>query len=544
MAIGTGSTTDPIQAVSEAVGAGDLARGFDLATTALRNGVRHPIVHNARALWLQQQNRLDEALTAFQQALQMTPRDATLLNAIGLCHVRAGHATEGVAAFEAALKLQPDNAVTHYRKGWALEATGDQPSARACYERALELNPDYSEALAGLAVIAARDSRPDDARALAARCRAIDPTEPTAIVALAIVENAAGQFEAAEALLRESLADRRAVGHTRAVLLGFLGDALDGQDRTAEAFAAWAAKGAEFRRLHAARLAAAPPATKTMASLAAYLASTPADKWAGRDAPRPADRAPREHVFLLGFLRSGTTLLERVLASHPDVVNLEERESLAEPTRQYMHVPMGLDRLAALSGTAYDNARAAYWRAVRGFGVEPEGKVFIDKQPLNTFNLPLISRLFPEAKVLFALRDPRDVVFSCFRRHFEVNPVMFEFLDIADGARFYAAVMNVGALARAKLPLEVHEHRYEDMIADFDGRVRAVCDFLNLEWTETMRDFAEKARAETIRSPSAAQVRRPLYSEGVGQWRRYATEMAPALPILAPWVKHFGYPAD
>ena len=104
--------------------------------------------------------------------------------------------------------------------------------------------------------------------------------------------------------------------------------------------------------------------------------------------------------------------------------------------------------------------------------------------------------------------------------------------------------MNVGALCRAKLPLTLHEHRYEDMIADFDGSVRAVCDFLGLEWTVAMRDFSAKAREETIRSPSAAQVRRPLYGEGVDQWRRYARQFAPALPILAPWVKHFGYKMD
>jgi hypothetical protein len=99
-------------------------------------------------------------------------------------------------------------------------------------------------------------------------------------------------------------------------------------------------------------------------------------------------------------------------------------------------------------------------------------------------------------------------------------------------------------VCRARLPLTLHEHRYEAMIDDFEGRVRAACDFLNIAWTEEMRDFSSKAREAEIRSPSAGQVRRPLYGEGVGQWRRYATQLAPALPILAPWVKEFGYDTD
>jgi len=544
MATGTNTGVDYFQQVSDAVAAGDLARAFETASAAFRAGQRHPAFHNARALWFQEQGRFPDALIEFEQALTLAPRDATLLNAIGLCYVRCNRAAEGVAAFDKAIETAPWLALTYFRKGWALEGTGDREAARAAYEKAVELEPDYPDALAGLASLAARDGKTDVAREYAARCLKLDPGEPTAIIALAMAANAEGQFEEAEQLLRKALEDPRAVGHTRGVLLAFLADALDGQNRTEEAFAAYRAKNEEFRRLHAARMAGVPPATKVMASLAAYLESTPVEKWQQGERPKAVERAPREHVFLMGFLRSGTTLLERVLDVHPDVVCLEERETLADLSQQFMQVPMGLDRLAALKGLALETARASYWQGVRTFGVEPEGKAFIDKQPLNTFNLPMISKLFPDAKILFALRDPRDVVFSCFRRHFEVSQTMFEFLDLEDGARFYAAVMNVGELCRAKLPLTLHEHRYEDMVEDFEGRMRAVCDFLGIEWTEAMRDFSEKARETVIRSPSAAQVRRPLYGEGVGQWRRYAKEFAPALPILAPWVKHFGYKMD
>ncbi|MBV9044662.1 MAG: sulfotransferase, partial [Alphaproteobacteria bacterium] len=254
----------------------------------------------------------------------------------------------------------------------------------------------------------------------------------------------------------------------------------------------------------------------------------------------PAKDGPRQHVFLYGFLRSGTTLLEQVLATHPDIVALEERETFGDLIPNYL-TPTGLEKLATLDGAELEAARAQYWARVNAHGVDPTGKVFIDKQPLNTFNLPLIARLFPDARMLFALRDPRDVVFSCFRRHFTVNATTYELLRLEDAARYYAETMRLAQIAHAKYPLARHTHRYEDMVQDFDTAVQAVCNFIGVEWNEAMRDFSSAARERTIRSPSASQVRRSLYGEGVDAWRRYATQLAPTAPILKPWIEQFGY---
>ena len=104
--------------------------------------------------------------------------------------------------------------------------------------------------------------------------------------------------------------------------------------------------------------------------------------------------------------------------------------------------------------------------------------------------------------------------------------------------------MRLGEVSREKLPLNVLDHRYEAMVEDFEGRVRAVCDFIGVEWSDTMRNFSEHRLVADLRSPSATQVRRPLYGEGVGQWRRYGEQLKPILPILEPWVVKFGYPRD
>jgi hypothetical protein len=395
-------------------------------------------------------------------------------------------------------------------------------------------------------VIAARASKPKEARDFANRALKYEPAEPTAIIALAMTDLADGAYETAERRLRGRLADESLPAQPRAVMQGFLGDSLDGQDRTDEAFATYAARNEQFRQIYRDTLAEERRAKPAMDKLIGYFEATSAEPWqtAGIGEEHPAGTAPRVHVFLMGFIRSGTTLLEKVLSQSPNVETLEERETLVDLTPRYLMRDEDIDRLAQLHGSELEDARRLYWQRAHGHGAKPAGKVFIDKQPLNAFNLPLIAKLFPRAKILFALRDPRDVILSCFRRHFQTNPNTFELLSLEDASAFYDAIMRLTEIYRAKLPLDLYEHRYEDMIADFEGSVRRVCDFIGAEWTEAMRDFAASAAAEKIRSPSAVQVRRGLYSEGVGQWRRYSRHIDPALPLLQPWVKKFGYQAE
>jgi hypothetical protein len=244
---------------------------------------------------------------------------------------------------------------------------------------------------------------------------------------------------------------------------------------------------------------------------------------------------------LIGFPRSGTTLLERVLAAHPGVATLSEVDHLAEVGRGFMADATGLDRLAQLAPPLADAAREAYWRKVAlSLGEEISGKIVIDKLPLHVTALPVISKLFPGAKILFAMRDPRDVVFSCFRRRFQINSAMFEFLDINDAAAYYDSVMALASRYRAMLPLTVREVRHEAMVRNFEAEIRETLVFLGLEWDPAVERFAEKLPIDA-QTPSDVQLARGLNAEGVGQWRRYARHVAPVLPILERWVTEFGY---
>jgi hypothetical protein len=206
-----------------------------------------------------------------------------------------------------------------------------------------------------------------------------------------------------------------------------------------------------------------------------------------------------------------------------------------------MRQPDDMQRLFRAPAATLESLRGAYWQRVEEAGVMVAGKVFVDKNPLNTLKLPLINRLFPNAKVLFACRDPRDIVLSCFRHRFRMSAPIYELLSVEGAARYYDAVMQLLLLMNSVLNLNPCLIRHEDLVTDFAGEMKRICAYLDLDWAPGMGDFAERTKDRDVVTPSTAQLVRGLNTEGVGQWRRYRDQLAAVLPLLDPWVKRFYY---
>jgi hypothetical protein len=202
-----------------------------------------------------------------------------------------------------------------------------------------------------------------------------------------------------------------------------------------------------------------------------------------------------------------------------------------------------IDRLCRAPSTTLDAMRAAYWHRFAQAGADVKGKVFVDKHPLNTLKLPVIARLFPDAKILFAGRDPRDIVLSCYRHRFQMSAPIYELLSIEGTARYYDAVMRLLIRVHGTFTLDSCMVRHEDVVTEFAREMKRVCDFLHLEWSPAMGDFALRSKNRRWLTPSTAQLVRGLNTEGVGHWRRYRAQLEPVLATLAPWVKRFYYDA-
>jgi Flp pilus assembly protein TadD len=541
-------TADPdrtLEQIEAALATGDQNLATSLAVAAFQGGAEDSVILLLVAENFEKRGFGQRALELLKKAAAQERDDPELWRLLGEMLFRQGMASDAANAFDTALAIDPGMYPALTAAGAASYQTGDLKAAEGYYRRAAGLKPDEPELLATLALIAARRDEPKEARALAERALSLHPDSITAELALARADLLEGLAAVAEARLTKLIRRPDLSSQNRVNALDLRAETLDALDQPAAAFADYQARNAILESI------AAPNIKQRMTErrvdqarrLAAYFATASAEPWrerAGED--MEGRRTARHHVFLLGFPRSGTTLLEKVLGSHPDVVTLEEFDHLAAAGGHWLSTDVALNELATLTAAAADASRQIYWRGVREtVGKDISDKVLIDKLPLHTIALPVISKLFPSAKILFALRDPRDVVLSCFRRRFQMNSAMYEFLTLDGAARYYDQVMALATACRSLLHLDIQEVRHEAMVADFEQEVRKVLSFIGADWNSAVTGFAERAR-RAPRTPSDIQLTRGLNADGVGQWRRYEQQLTPALKIVEPWVNHFNYP--
>jgi tetratricopeptide (TPR) repeat protein len=514
----------------------DFVRAAALAEQTLASGFEHPMLLNIAATQLEQQGKYEQALQLLERAVAIAPKDVGARNALGLCLQRLDRPAEALVHIDELLKQHADLPFAHASKGNALIALGSLGRAKQSHLRALELDPGNFTSAAALASIATHRGQHEEARVWAERALKLAPGFPDAVLSVAAADLAAGHMDPAEKRLRHLIMDSRAGPSDRARATGLLADVLDAGRRYDEAFEAYEACNRALRQIH--RAYAGSNVLGYTRALTAAMEKIDAGQW---HVPPEPDSEAAGHVFLLGFPRSGTTLLDVVLDGHPRVVSLEEHELLADGVLAFMREPVNLLPLAQAESQAVNALRQAYWRRVRDAGADVTGKVFVDKHPLNSMKLPLIAKLFPRAKILFAVRDPRDVILSCFRRRFKMNPSMYELLTLPGAAAFYAAVMTFADTVQRSLPLDWREVRYESLVAGFEREMRSICEFIGLEWVAGMGEFGDRAQAREHATPSTAQLSRGLVTSATGQWRNYEPQIRTALPLLEPWMNRFGY---
>jgi Flp pilus assembly protein TadD len=260
-------------------------------------------------------------------------------------------------------------------------------------------------------------------------------------------------------------------------------------------------------------------------------------EWGARLKPlKPPQRG--SPAFLVGFPRSGTTLLDTFLMGHPDTLVLEEAPMITEAQRQLGERA----DLADLSPGELEGARDAYFAALDRYVPEGFGGLVVDKLPLNMLAARFIHSLFPDAKFIFAQRHPCDSIISCLMQPFELTEPMACFLALETAADFYDAAMTLWTRCNAALPVNVHKLAYEDLVADPDATLRPLVDFLGLDWREQLLDHRATARARgVISTPSYDQVVQPINTRSSGRWRRYRKQLQPVLPVLLPWAERLGY---
>ena len=511
------------------------------ATAAYREAIRlrpdYLAAHNNLGNLLVERGAAGEACTALERACRLAPNDARIRINLGNACGAAGRYDAARSAYRAALRLDAGSVAALANLAALSRREGDDAGTLALFHRLLTLDPERAESHADLALHHESRGREAEARTAAKRALALDPDNVAAGRTLALLAAADGDLEAARGRLEALLA--RAEDPLSAIELGRVLDRSGAYEEAFEAFVR-GNRGLAAKREAAAHSMQSYPETvrRNRAALTAgRLATWPA---------APTANGLAEPIFLVGFPRSGTTLTHQILATHPAVETVEELPLLSalegrvsDFSASGANYPEGL---CDLSDEGVAALRQAYWRAAEEAAPAIAGRRLVDKLPLAIVHLGLVRRLFPAAKIVVALRDPRDVVLSCFMQAFEANAATVHFNDLGAAARLYAEVMGLWLELREGAGLDALAFRYEDLVDDPAATVGAICAHLDLDYRDDMLGFHRRRRP--VATPSYRDVAEPVYARAAGRWRNYRAQLSGVQAILAPFVAAFGYPDD
>ncbi len=264
---------------------------------------------------------------------------------------------------------------------------------------------------------------------------------------------------------------------------------------------------------------------------------------------READsqRVPYRLAVLAGHPRSGTTLLEQGLDAHPKVISVEETTIFGAAVHGPVFEGQPVDLapgeiLNSLSPEKLQSFRYAYETQTKlAMGEEQGERLTIDKNPDLLQVLPTLLRVYPEARLLIALRDPRDILLSIFSQALPMNHNAICHLDLESSAKFVGARLGLWLQLRDKLPVPPCELRYEDVVHDFRGEIGRAVEYLGLPWDEACADPSAQARQKVVQSPSYAAVREPVHTKAIGRWKNYLPWLEPHLCHLEGAVEALGY---
>lgn len=480
-----------------------------------------------------------EAAREFDLALHHGPADAGLLNNFGLALKELGDIEASLDAFRQALQLDSRNASVYNNLAITLNRVHDYAAAIDAYRHSVELEPRNVAVLSNLAVMLEQTNRLDEAEEVLAQALILEPRHSILALVAAKCARRRDHPDAAIPRLEDALQHPKLGIDTRRSLEFELARNYDLLGDTDKAYHHFELGNRLSLNLWPELAGGADIYLAELDSLLAVC--TPA--WLRALPPAPRTPTAPQIAFLVSFPRSGTTLMDTFLDAHPQVKVLEEEPWMEHTIDRVRALPRGYPHaMGDLDAAATTELQAAYLKPVLRAAPASAGTIVVDKNPFLSAHGAFIQSIIPDARYIFALRHPCDVVLSCFMQPFGHNPILANFLSLESSAHTYRRVMDLWFRYRDNLPLQVHEIRYEQLVGDTPATLHSLLDFLGLKWADGLADHTAHARKRgRIYTPSYHQVIQPLYDKAINRWKRYQRHFGAALEILQPYVERFGY---
>lgn len=507
----------------------------------------HAAAYNNLGVAFMAKEEMQEGAAAFQRALEIKPdyQDAkgnlaAVYSHVGRLQQQAGNLDQAITLYERSLKLKPDDPRTVASAGAAHVNVGNEVRAFDLLSHAVFLDPEDRSARRALIDMLEKASRLDEAMSTITRARKQIGADAAFDLIEAKVLRRQGNLEAAEQILGNADVSSSTLTTKTNVRMEH-GLVLDRLGRTDAAMTAFAVGNSFASERLAAEKYTKQDFLDQVTDMQEFVRAGDFTGWPQSN-PKAAHPAP---VFMVGFPRSGTTLLDNMLDAHPLCEVLEEKATIVAVHGTMLGSDTQYpDLLHDMEDEKLEGYRKQYWDAVQSFMPLEPGKLVIDKLPLNIIRVPLIKRILPDAKFILSLRHPCACTLSCYMQSFGMNSAMANFLTLPDAANLYGEIMTLWQLCAENLALDVHQVRYEDLTLDFEAETRAILEFIGVEWDDAVLNY--RARIEEkglITTPSYHQITEPIYDRATARWERYRQYLAPHISELEPFLKAFGYEA-
>ncbi|HET9460087.1 MAG TPA: sulfotransferase [Sphingomicrobium sp.] len=544
----------------EAFQGGDLDRARSLAEQGLAEAASPPLEHLLGLIHCRKGDP-SKGVEHLRSAAEAEPGNAAFKLMLIRALVDSGRAGEVLAMPEPPPPSTPADLALWYARAEAADSAGEPEAAALVWSQLCDARPGDPRAWINLARSLLSLARYDEAEAAYRRALEIAPADVDALHELGLTYNRTNRNDELAALLDQALAaglPKDRLAYLWALRLFRDGNADAALEQLLKAPreqdpARWhrlRAKIADSTGDEAAAFEAAKEMNRAVPGFARWrarshehraqlreLAATITPEWAGRIRPLDPAESGAAPAFLVGFPRSGTTLLDTFLMGDPATMVLEEVPLLNQASK----TAGPLIGLPDWPNSKLEEIRSRYLQDLAHLG-DCEGKLVVDKFPINLQSAPLIHALFAGSPVIFAQRHPCDAVLSGFMQNFVPNLGMANFLDLEDSADFYDCLMSVWTASRACLGLNVRTVIYEELVTDPEPVLRGLLEFLGLAWDERVLDHRRTAEERgPVVTASFSQIPQPVTASAVGRWKRYEKQLEPVLPVLLPWAERLGY---
>lgn len=490
-----------------------------------------------QAIDLEQQGQFERAEYVYLTGIQNHPENYILHSRLGALLVNLGRTSEAISSFKVARDLKPDDPDILFNSGLAHQADDDFEVALELFTGALEKGFDKGMVFGSFAEIYEQTNRLDDLKKLLEKVLIETPNDVFLLFTAAKFKRREGDFEGALKLLKtaEKLKDFDEIAMLANFERGRIFEKLGQPQKAYQAF--------QKGNLLSLKENTLPGMNKKVfqdqvrayreIDLSKVMETTAEETSEPQETP----------AFLIGFPRSGTTLLHQILDGHPGLEVLEEEPFI---TVGRGAIAQGRGSLKAafsgMSGAEWDTLKNELLTVYGELRTKGENTKIIDKLPLHIIDVPLILKMFPKAKFIVALRHPFDCTLSCFMQNFSLNNAMLNFTNLEDTTLLYEEIFSLWLKYKEELKPDFMYVRYEDVIDDLEKEARRMTRFLGLEWDPEVLNYREAALLKKrINTPSYHQVIQPIYKDAAGRWKRYEKFFAPYRKRLVPFCDAFGY---